>query len=67
MDTKTKNNQDTNLKFKNLIKNDETFLEREPLEKASSRSQLMAFKHKGFWQCMDSKRDKDKLEEIFKK
>jgi glucose-1-phosphate cytidylyltransferase len=52
--------------FLNLIKNDETFLEREPLEKASSRSQLMAFKHKGFWQCMDTKRDKDKLEEILK-
>ena len=52
--------------FLNLIKNDETFLEREPLEKASSQSQLMAFKHKGFWQCMDTKRDKDKLEEILK-
>ena len=27
-------------------------------------SWLVAFKHKGFWQCMDSKRDKDKLEKI---
>ena len=52
--------------FLNLIKNDQTFLEKEPLEKVSSRSQLIAFKHKGFWQCMDSKRDKDKLEQILK-
>ena len=50
--------------FLNLIKNDQTFLEKEPLEKVSSQSQLVAFKHKGFWQCMDSKRDKDKLEKI---
>ena len=47
-----------------LIKNDQTFLEKEPLEKVSYQNQLMAFKHKGFWQCMDSKRDKDKLEQI---
>ena len=53
-------------KFLNLIKNDQTFLEKEPLEKASSKSQLIAFKHKGFWQCMDTKRDKDKLEQILK-
>ena len=52
--------------FLNLIKNDETFLEREPLEKASSRSQLMAFKHKGFWQCMDTLRDKTFLETLLK-
>jgi glucose-1-phosphate cytidylyltransferase len=52
--------------FLNLIKNDQTFLEKEPLEKASSQNQLVAFKHKGFWQCMDTKRDKDKLEEILK-
>ena len=52
--------------FLDLIKNDNTFLEKEPLEKVCSKGQLMAFKHKGFWQCMDSKRDKDKLEEILK-
>ena len=51
-------------KFLNFIKNDQTFLEREPLEKATKLNQLMAFKHKGFWQCMDSKKDKDKLEKI---
>ena len=51
-------------KFLDFIKNDQTFLEKEPLEKATSKNQLMAFKHKGFWQCMDSKKDKDKLEKI---
>ena len=53
-------------KFLNLIKNDSIFLEKEPLEKVSSNGQLAAFKHTGFWQCMDSKRDKDKLEHILK-
>ena len=53
-------------KFLNYIKDDGTFLEREPLEKATSLNQLMAFKHKGFWQCMDSKKDKDKLEKILR-
>ena len=50
--------------FLKLIKNDNTYLEREPLEKATKKRQLMAFKHEGFWQCMDTKRDKDKLNEI---
>ena len=52
--------------FLNYIKNDSTFLEKEPLEKASKAGQLFAFKHEGFWQCMDTKRDKDKLEKILK-
>jgi glucose-1-phosphate cytidylyltransferase len=51
-------------KFLNYIKNDNTFLEKEPLERASKESQLSAFKHEGFWQCMDTKRDRDKLEKI---
>lgn len=49
-------------KFLNFIKGDNTFLEREPLERASKNNQLLAFKHNGFWQCMDTKRDKDFLE-----
>jgi len=52
--------------FLKLIKNDSTYLEREPLEKISKKKQLVAFKHKGFWQCMDTKRDKDKLDMILK-
>ena len=53
-------------KFLNLIKGDGTFLEKEPLEKIAKKGQLCAFKHNGFWQCMDTKRDKDKLEKILK-
>ena len=56
-----------NAKFLNSIKNSQTFLEKEPLERATKQKQLAAFKHRGFWQCMDTKRDKDKLDEILKK
>ena len=52
--------------FLNYIKNDKTFLEKEPLEIATKKNELMAFKHTGFWQCMDSKKDKDKLEKILR-
>ena len=52
--------------FLNYIKNDQTFLEKEPLEIMTLKKQLMAFKHTGFWQCMDSKKDKDKLEKILR-
>ena len=53
--------------FLNYIKGDQTFLEREPLEKACQKKQLNAFIHKGFWQCMDTKRDKDYLEKILRR
>ena len=49
------------------IKNDQTYLEREPLEIFSKKKQLMAFKHHGFWQCMDTKRDKKLIEKILDK
>ena len=52
--------------FLKFIKNDNTYLEREPLEQMSKKRQLMAFRHEGFWQCMDTKRDKDKLSKILK-
>jgi glucose-1-phosphate cytidylyltransferase len=48
--------------FFDFIEGDETFLEREPLEKVSSIGQLFAYKHHGFWQCMDTKRDHEYLE-----
>ena len=53
--------------FFNFIHGDSTYLEREPLEKAVSKGELFAYKHNGFWQCMDTKRDKDNLEEIYSK
>ncbi len=52
-------------KFFDLIEGDETVLEREPLEIAAKMGELMAYKHEGFWQCMDTKRDKDFLEELW--
>ena len=48
----------------NYIKNRDTVLEKEPLENLSSDNQLRAYKHHDFWQCMDTKRDKDLLEEM---
>ena len=56
-----------NTKFLDFIKSDKTFLEREPLEIMTKRKQLAAYKHRGFWQCMDTIRDKENLEKIFKK
>lgn len=53
--------------FLKYIKNDDTFLEKEPLESAGKRGQLYAFKHNGFWQCMDTLRDKEYIENILKK
>tara|TARA_Y100000816_G_scaffold292619_1_gene289169 strand:+ start:3989 stop:4681 length:693 start_codon:yes stop_codon:yes gene_type:complete len=49
------------------IKNDNTYLEREPFEKLAKRKSIKAFKHVGFWQCMDTKRDKVLLDKIIKK
>jgi len=47
-----------------LINDDETMFEREPLEAVASMGQLNAYRHEGFWQCMDTKRDLDALEGI---
>ena len=52
--------------FLNYIKNDQTFLEREPMELLTKKNQLIAFKHDDFWQCMDTKRDMDNLNIILK-
>jgi glucose-1-phosphate cytidylyltransferase len=52
--------------FLNFIRRDSDILEKMPLEKASKKKQLIAFKHYGFWKCMDIKRDKDELEKIYK-
>jgi len=52
--------------FFELIDGDSTLLEKEPLEKATELGQLMAYRHQGFWQPMDTKRDRDSLEEMWK-
>jgi glucose-1-phosphate cytidylyltransferase len=55
-----------NHEFFDLIEGDSTMLEREPLEQASLAGELMAFRHDGFWQCMDTKRDQESLELLWK-
>ena len=50
--------------FLKFIKNDKVYLERFPLEKTSKKKQLIAFKHEGFWQCVDTKRDLDKIRKL---
>lgn len=47
------------------IDGDETILEKKPLESLAADGQLNAFKHSGFWQCMDTIRDKNQLEELW--
>ena len=47
------------------IAQDSTVLEREPLERLAAEGELMAYRHYGFWQCMDTLRDKEKLEALW--
>ena len=48
------------------IDGDDTVFEKEPLVKLSEQGELMSYMHKGFWQCMDNKREKDLLEKLLK-
>jgi len=53
-------------KFFDYIEDNHTaVLEKEPLEKAAREGELMAYQHNGFWQCMDTKRDRDLLESLW--
>jgi len=49
------------------IDGDDTQWEREPLERLAKDGQLMAYQHTSFWQCMDTLRDKQLLEELWQK
>ncbi|MDD4089249.1 MAG: glucose-1-phosphate cytidylyltransferase [Tissierellia bacterium] len=51
----------------NYIDDDKTIFEREPLENLSAQGKLGVYKHYGFWQCMDTQRDKYHLESIWEK
>ena len=51
--------------FIDYIEGDSTMLERSPLEQAARDGQLMAYKHTGFWQCMDTVREKEMLEKMW--
>lgn len=50
--------------FFEMIDNDSTVLEKDPMRKLLEKNQLMAYTHKGFWQCMDTLREKEKLERM---
>jgi glucose-1-phosphate cytidylyltransferase len=47
------------------ISGDEIILEREPLENLATQGQLAAYKHQGFWKCMDTLRDKTEMENLW--
>jgi len=49
------------------IKNDQTLFEREPMEKLAKNKNLVAYRHNGFWKCVDTLKDKIYLEKIYKK
>jgi glucose-1-phosphate cytidylyltransferase len=51
--------------FFDLIEGDQMILEREPLEQVARLGELRAYRHEGFWQCMDTKRDRDLLEDLW--
>lgn len=48
-----------------LISDDSVMFERQPLEELSSEENLMAYKHHGFWKCMDTKRDLEILNDLW--
>ena len=54
-----------NYKIFDYIKDDTTMFERQPMQKLVNEKRLMAFKHEGFWKCMDTLRDKILLEQMW--
>ena len=47
------------------IDGDETVFEKKPLETAAEKGELMAYIHEGYWQCMDTKREMDRLNDLW--
>lgn len=52
-------------KVLDYVEDDSIMFEREPMEMLAQNSELMCFKHEGFWQCMDTLRDKERLEKMW--
>jgi glucose-1-phosphate cytidylyltransferase len=52
-------------KVMDYIAGDDIVFEREPMEKLANDGELFAYRHQGFWQCMDTLRDKNKLNELW--
>ena len=55
----------TNKMVFNFIKDDNEMLEHDPLEKLVELNELMAYQHEGYWQCMDTIRDKESLQALW--
>ncbi len=55
-----------NYRIFDYIKNEKMMLEREPMTKLVKKNNLASFKHEGYWQCMDTMRDKKILEKLIK-
>jgi glucose-1-phosphate cytidylyltransferase len=53
--------------FFNYIEDDDTILEKKPMDILVELGQLMAYTHNGYWQCMDTLREKQQLEELWRK
>ncbi|SEI97367.1 glucose-1-phosphate cytidylyltransferase [Lachnospiraceae bacterium A10] len=51
----------------NYLKDDSTVFEKEPLEALANAGELMSYEHRGYWQCMDTKREKQILEKYIEK
>ncbi len=51
-------------KFFSYIEDHQTMLEREPIEKITEEKEMVAYKHEGFWQCMDTRRDWELLQSL---
>lgn len=54
-----------NPEFFDYIERDDTVLEKIPLAKAAENGELMAYRHNGFWQCMDTIREREQLEKLW--
>ena len=54
-----------NSRIFDYLHDDTTILEQEPMRKLATDGELKSFYHYGFWQCMDTKREKDKLENLW--
>ena len=52
-------------KIFDYIEGDGTVFEKEPLQRLSAEGQLMAYRHDGFWKCMDTQREKQQLEQMW--
>ena len=53
-----------NPNFFQYLKDDQTILEKDPIENLVKDDEIRAFRHEGFWQCMDHKVDKDYLDNL---